>query len=438
MFANELFTKELARHLLSVDRPAIIDGNMDLQNWFIPRNDFNAPKKVGFSERDFSHLDLYCYDPIFDLANLAASRPMDGFSEALRNVYQESIKQEITPERWLLYQWVHLWNKHRLSSNEIPFTQRSMARVFQRYFSELFFEDLEIPRSGWLCAIDIDGVLETHPFGFPQLTPSSALALRALISHGFQPLIVTGRSLDEVSERCQSYHLAGGVAEYGSAFHNHLSGEDHILLTSEEREMVNGFQEIIGSYDGIKIDPDYKFIIRAYKEDGNKQRVGLSPEVIENLFPNKQTLSAFRMIRGKAQTDFVIKRIDKRTGLMSLIEELKPERAATEKPLVFSVGDTSSDLPMFELAARSFVPAHSTLPNRFHSFKRMSKPYQAGLSQAVTRVLHHRPGGCSLCSWDKEAFERSLLLDIMAAQEGSRIDMLKRAASLAIRVRRIE
>ena len=80
---------------------------------------------------------------------------------------------------------------------------------------------MPVPTAGALCAIDIDGVLETSPLGFSSLTPTGAVTLRAVTLHGYRPILATGRSLDEVRERCAAYHLAGGVAEYGAVVYNH-------------------------------------------------------------------------------------------------------------------------------------------------------------------------------------------------------------------------
>src|SRR5205814_365637 len=62
--------------------------------------------------------------------------------------------------------------------------------------------------------------LETDTLGYPTLSPAGALALRALLAHGYRPVLATGRSTGEVRERCRAYGLPGGVAEYGSAIYH--------------------------------------------------------------------------------------------------------------------------------------------------------------------------------------------------------------------------
>jgi len=44
------------------------------------------------------------------------------------------------------------------------------------------------PATGPLVAVDLDGVLECDPLGYPATSPSGALAVRALIAHGYRPV----------------------------------------------------------------------------------------------------------------------------------------------------------------------------------------------------------------------------------------------------------
>src|SRR5207248_10095487 len=114
-------------------------------------------------------------------------------------------------------------------------TERAMASIYQRYFAGLFASDLVPHGSGPLCAIDIDGVLETRWLSFPALAPAGAQALRTLNRHGYRVILVTGRSLSEFRERCATYRLTGGVAEYGAALHEQLSGNELSLLVEADR-----------------------------------------------------------------------------------------------------------------------------------------------------------------------------------------------------------
>ncbi len=107
-------------------------------------------------------------------------------------------------ERWLLHQLIRVL----ILMEERSPAERSLdprpARLFQRYYREVLIGDAPAS-SGPLCAIDVDGVLETMQMGFPATSPAGALALRALLRHGFRPVLATGRSLDELRGRSTAY-----------------------------------------------------------------------------------------------------------------------------------------------------------------------------------------------------------------------------------------
>ena len=113
-----------------------------------------------------------------------------------------------------------------------------MARFDQRYLARKLLGDISGDADGPLCAIDVDGVLETRLWTAPVIGPDGALALRALARHGYRAVLVTGRSVEELRERCSAYRLAGGAAEYGAAV---LTGNDlHTLLAPVDAERLAG------------------------------------------------------------------------------------------------------------------------------------------------------------------------------------------------------
>jgi hypothetical protein len=430
--ARILFVDRIVRRLLDVDRPSIIDGKMDLQNWFVSDTDNTSLIKIDFGERDFSNLDLYCYDPAFDLADLATSRPQNGFSEGLRQAYQELSGKRISPERWLIYQWVHLWDQQRQSGAGGWKFNCDVERLFQRYFTELYFQDLDPQTPGLLCALDLDGVLETHPYGFPQLTPTSAISLRALILHGYRPLIASGRHLAHVRDRCQAYHLAGGVAEYGSVFYNHITGKVQLLLSEEQCDNLDRLRVILSEMDGVSVDPEYQYAIRAYYQDIKGNRQSLSRDRVASALELSRLDLPIQAIYGEGQTDFIPAQIDKGSGLRQLVEDLEGDVPGGNKPLAFSIGDTAADLPMFSQAARSYVPAHTDPHLKSQGLKRVKGPYQSGVFQAVSWVLGHPPGGCPICQWQVQSSERENFLNLLSVQEAGKWGILWRALGFSL------
>src|SRR5581483_8695836 len=125
------------------------------------------------------------------------------------------------------------------------------------YMSDLYFADLEPPGSGPLCAIDIDGVLETRWLPYPAIGPEGAASIRALIQHGFRPVLVTGRSLDDVRERCAAYRIPAGVAEYGAALWDQARGSSTSLVDETARAEVERLRAALLAEPGVYVDPGY-------------------------------------------------------------------------------------------------------------------------------------------------------------------------------------
>jgi len=413
----------LAKRLVKASQPAVIDGAMELRHWFqagsaVPSN----LRKVEYEERAFSNQELYCYDPVFDLAGAAISIDDADLAEGLRRRFEKP-GERIEPERWLLHQLVHLDELERRGDEEPLALQRAKARAVQRYVSEVWFYDLPLQSEGPICAIDVDGVLETTGLGFSAIGPTGARALRGLIRHGYRPIIVTGRSLDEVRGRCIAYRLAGGVAEYGAAVYNPATDTTRRLLTRDQLEDMHRVRLALADHAEVLVDGSYQLAVRAYRVLGRERR-HLTAEIIRTV---QEAVGAGRVhaIQGSYQTDFMVVGVDKGTGLKNFINEL-----GAVPPIELAVGDTTADIPMFELAARAFAPAHAgrRLPSRVRV---LSKPYQAGFGLAVAALLGHAAGSCDLCRAPALSANARLLMDALAAHDSGRLARYRQVALLA-------
>jgi hydroxymethylpyrimidine pyrophosphatase-like HAD family hydrolase len=446
IFARMPTVDPIVKRLLRCTDPSVIDGSMTPAHWFTEAGMGQRLLKVDFSERAFCNRDLYCYDPIFDVACMAASMDLTepafncrgaDLPHVLRATYEKRVRARISAERWLLYQLVHLSSLRTSHSGERPDVRRALSRALQRYFDEIFFHDVPIPTAGALCALDIDGVLETGPLGFSGLTAAGAATIRALILHGYRPILATGRSLDEVRERCGAYHLAGGVAEYGAVTYNHGTGSVRQLLADDARHDLDRLRAELGKIAGVSLDRDYRHAVRAYRLDSGGKRRGLSPEVAATALAAAGVEQRVRSIVGQAQTDFMVNHVDKGTGLRALAAEMDGRSPEGEGHLLaFAVGDTFSDIPMFALAAMAFAPAHADDQVRHSGVEILKRPYQSGLALAAGRLLGHPPCGCRICHETPQAPDTRLFLDILAAQESGTLGIVKRALHLAIRIRR--
>jgi hypothetical protein len=377
--------------------------------------------KAGFADRSFWHLGLACFDPVFDLAGANPGAADRAFSLELRAAYELLSDDRVDAERWLLYQLAHLWGRRRSEPAADREIQRRLARAARDYVADIVLADVRAPVRGPLCALDVDGVVETAALGFPAPTLQSALALRALMSHGFRPVLVSGRSGADIAERCVSYRLAGGVGEYGAVVHYALTGADDCLLTEEELAVLGFLRQQIAREDGVTVGDDHRGSVRAFRASKGSTR-GLEPPLIERVL-RASANGSIKAIHGQGQTDFTISRVDKGRGLERLARGLQPQGAA----IALAVGDSVSDL----------APANADAAVRGAGVEVVSKPYQAGLAQGVASLIGHVPGACPLCRAPAASPRTKFVLDVLAAQERGKLGIATSLARLAWSARRL-
>lgn len=390
----------VVRRLCAVTRPSVVDGATGLDRWF--RVD-GVLRKVTADVRAFSNLDRSCYDPAFDLAGVDPGARDGRFVAALRAA------RPVDPERFLLYELVHLQHPATGRSRN----RRASSRAVARYVAERLPAP-DAPADGPLCAIDIDGVLEAGAFGFSAITPTSVAVLRALAAHGYRPVPVTGRSLDEVRERCEILGLSGGVAEYGAVAYTHADRYVRSLLGPGDQELLDRLRDLLRAAPGVAVDDDFRFSVRAYRAGLRRGPVPAATldAVLDAVGADRQRL---RVVPGLGQTDVVAARVDKGTGLAELA------RLLDSAPVHLAVGDSASDIPMFALAQHAYAPANADDAVRAAPGVRVLGPaYAAGLAEAAAHVLGHRPGTCPQCRPAHRNRDTAALLAILDAQSGGR------------------
>lgn len=383
----------LVRQLCAVARPSVVDGATGLDRWY--RGPVGL-RKIDADVRDFANTDLACYDPVYDLAGIDPGSSDTPFVESLRGA------MPCDPERFLLYELVHLWDRARDGAR----IEREGARAVQRYLRETVLAGTPRAARGPLCALDIDGVLESDALGFPMPTPTAAIALRALLAHGFRAVVATGRSLDEVRERCLAYGLAGGVAEYGSVVYHGGVVED--LVAQIDQEALNRVRARLRTEPGVVVDADYRHIVRARAARGGAVPTG----------PAARALGAdaarVTVISGAGQTDFVATSVDKGAGLAVLADRVGAEVA-------WAIGDSAADLPMLRLAAAAYAPANADERVRASGVAVLGKPYAAGVAAAVAELIGHKPGRCETCCPPPHAARTRTMLTLLdASSAGAR------------------
>ncbi|MDX6664873.1 MAG: hypothetical protein QOG68_1079 [Solirubrobacteraceae bacterium] len=424
--ARVLLTDRIAKRLLKVARPIVVDGNTDLAQWFGPNAQHDSLVKVNLGEDRFTNLSSSCFDPAFDLAGATALAQAPSLSPRLRQAYAKRAGEHVDADRWLLYELVHLRARQRTEPERAAELRRARARAVQRYFAEVYLSDVDAPSTGQLCVLDVDGVLETEHLGFPAMTPASGLALRALMRHGYRPVLATGRSVDEVAERCEVYGLAGGAAEYGGATYVSEGSCVSELVPAPAAARLQRLRDVLRQMDGVVVDESHQRSVRASRPSPDGGR-GLQDDQVNEAL-SRAAAAGVGVIAGDGQTDFVAG-VNKAVAIRALAAQLGAEPA-----LALAVGDTGPDAPLGILADLACAPAHAHPSLRRAGFQIMTRPYQAGLAEAVGTLIGHAPGACSACRPAPASPDRRLLLGVLAAQErgGRRIPL--QAAKLAARI----
>jgi len=419
------FAQRAARRLLETAQPSVVDGSMALSHWF---SSAGGARKVGFHRRAFSNEDRSSYDPVYDLAGAAN----DEHDAALRAEYERLAGEPVAPERWLLYRLLH----HRVDRREaraagdvdrLLACERAMSRIHQRYVGEQLLADVTAPDSGALCAIDVDWVLEVRWLAMPAISPAAALALGALARHGYRPVVATGRSLGEVQDRCRAYRLAGGVAEYGAVVYDHRAGRVRSLLSAQDEADLAALRAVLLETPGVHVDRAHEHSVRAYRLDA-RGTSGLDAATIDDALARVPQRDRLRTIPADSQTDFVAAAVDKGRGVRALAAELREHRIA------LAVGDSASDLPMLAAAERAAAPANADAAVRAAGIELMSRPNGAGLLEAVSALLGHRPRHCATCAPAiAPSAGAATLLTVLGALDGGAREKARQAARLAMR-----
>jgi hypothetical protein len=202
------------------------------------------------------------------------------------------------------------------------------------------------------------------------------------MAHGYRPVPVTGRSAPQVRDRCVTFGLVGGVAEYGAALYHECEFVD--LRPRDSGVLLDRIRKELSRLPGVHVDPQYRYAVRARSGSGPLPP-GLLHEIPGMSDPD------LRIIHGDEQTDITVAGIDKATGLVALAARLSDPGCA------FAIGDTRPDLPLLACADLARAPRNARFGSEGAGIRRTRRAYQAGLSQACADLLGHRPGRCPAC-----------------------------------------
>jgi hydroxymethylpyrimidine pyrophosphatase-like HAD family hydrolase len=388
--------------------PALIDGNMTPQDWVETRD---GPCKVDFEHHNFGRTELYIADPAYDLASavcefrLSAKDEQELIAHYIRMSGDSTVAQRI-----LLWKVVHglvgmeraiaaLNAETRSESLRLWHKRVVLARNFLVHQMNLFSgsllpDRLPMHSTRRLIFLDLDGVFDSNVFDFPQATTSSLIALARLQSHGFSVILNTARSVMDVRQYCDAYGLQGGVAESGCIFVDAQTQSEISLIEPEAAEQLNRCKTAIQSLPGVFVDPNYRTAVRAFRYDGNRTQ-GLTETEVHDVL-DRAGFDGLKVLPTYADTTILPKSVSKGSALLWAKKYLSFEREP-----VAAIGDNDQDLDMFRAADRAFAPSNSSKAVRdfaaMGKCKLMRQPYQRGLLEAVTQVIHADGQLCDKC-----------------------------------------
>ena len=242
-------------------QPAFIDGNLGEEEWV---SDGKKPLKIDYEHHGFGNPAPNVVDAAYDLA-LAALK-LNLSPEAQRRLLEEYVRltgDQDAGERLVLHalscghlaaEWARF---HALRARTDEAAQATGSRAHRGvqlphlYAGEFLLRnssgehrshgrDLGNARTGRrICSLWIWTESSTAPRSiFRTRRPSGMAALAALSRHGYSVVLNTGRPVAHVRQYCSSYGLAGGIAEYGCVFVDHIAGHEKVLIDAESREQL--------------------------------------------------------------------------------------------------------------------------------------------------------------------------------------------------------
>jgi hydroxymethylpyrimidine pyrophosphatase-like HAD family hydrolase len=247
---------------------------------------------------------------------------------------------------------------------------------------------------------DVDGVLDKQIFGYPSTTAAGIQAISLLNAHGFTLALNTARSLAQVKQYCEAYGGAGGVAEYGSAVWDAVSGRELALISEEALGELEQVKRSLRTIPGVFLNDNYQYSIRAFVYERGRT-VPLPSILIRNLLAGLR-VDRLDVHQTFTDTTVIARETNKGGGLLALLSLTGNAGIDT-----IAIGDSEPDLTMFQVATRSFAPSHISCRRaaQLLGCRVASRPYQRGLLEIVRMIVHPDSAKCHTCRGVESSFE---------------------------------
>jgi hydroxymethylpyrimidine pyrophosphatase-like HAD family hydrolase/adenine/guanine phosphoribosyltransferase-like PRPP-binding protein len=402
-------------------QPTFIDGKLGPEEWL---SDGERLLKIDYEHHGFGNPSPNIADAAYDLA--LATLQLNLSPEAERCLLDEYVRltgDHGVRERIVLFALVsghlaaetayfHSFRAHTHESRKQFEALHIDARNFLtysmvRFCSEQFVQPRPVHWSNNLFFMDLDGVFDRSRFYFPHTTASGMAAVASLNSSGYSVVLNTGRPVAHVRRYCSSYAFAGGIAEYGCVFVDHIHQREILLIDEESREKLDLLRERWTRQSGIFLDPTYEFAIRAYQIQ-ERHSVCLPQAFVDEAlreFPQLTFLSS--------PLDTYIFPVDagKGSATKQVMEQLSVPHERTA-----AIGDSEFDLPMLDSVAKAYVPANASeamLHDPLRRYTVMSAPFQRGLVQAVEHLTANPQSTAELLSRPVHATPEHILRTLL-------------------------
>jgi hydroxymethylpyrimidine pyrophosphatase-like HAD family hydrolase len=424
--------------------PTLIDANMHPSEWI---RGPDGPLKTDYEHHGIGRYALNVIDPAYDLADTILNLALSPEEERrlITHFVAESGDSSVT-QRLFTHKLVAGLSAMSQSHDQLFDTprggeaQRDRHRRFMNAWNFLTVQAAR--RCGSLCqprndlhwhapivVLDIDGVLDRGLFGFPCTTAAGIKALSLLNAHEFSVALNTARSAAEVKEYCKAYSLVGGIAESGSYLWDAVRQREQVLISAEAERQLAKLRTSLQRVPGVFLDERHRYSIRAFTyrnvSIGDGVMIPISTHIVHELLEDLR-LDQLAFRETAVDIAIVAKEVDKGTGLVALRDWVLARDAET-----IAVGDDEPDLAMFRVATRSFAPSNIgyKAQARLLGCQIAPSPYQRGLLDIVTKIIHPAPGHCERCTGGEKSPLRDdndlFLSALQAADQSWSVNLLR-------------
>lgn len=397
------------QHELSQRRcpvPTLIDGRMRREEWITPSGGL---LKADFEHHGLGKTELNVTDPAYDLAEailyfrLSRDEERSLIARYIEESGDTSVEDRLFFNKLLSGRWgmmtalanlgdPRLGHRHQEFNTQYVDAWNFLTVQTTQFCAALCHRAETLRWRTPLVVLDIDGVVDKQIFGFPSTTAAGVEAISLLHAHDRAIAVNTARPLSHVKEYCRAYGFVGGVAEYGSAVWDAVTGREKVLVSSESLDQLERVRDALRQIPGVFLNDGYRYSLCAYTYERGTT-VPLPTLLVQNVMASLK-VERLNLHQTYLDTTIIAKEVDKGKGLLALLEMVGQPDLVT-----VAIGDSEPDFAMFGVAHQSFAPAHISrrAVARLLGCRIDSSAYQLGFLHSVRAILHPDGDHCDRC-----------------------------------------